>query len=348
MAINESRREDEIISPIMAGSAAELIQQGAIVMRVENDSLMAAAIARPRRLQDVLRRALEELELDPEEAHNARYSLPFKNRGEGGDEITRVEGLSINAAMNLARCFGNCSCTARILNEDAEGINLAGIFIDMETGFRIERPARASKRFRLRTGKVITLGPDRMRMALQAEASKGLRNAVLAGLPSGLKSAYERKAILVASGGDPDAKADEETLTKVLAGFAKRWSLTTEQIEVYLGRMHNEDETVPMKAAEWRGRHIADLRALFTSLRDGQIKIEDVLGVPDKDPDERVVVRPDSLTSEKIIAGTTTGRDDAPAGSTAPTREEQQAKDAAIHVPAPVTDDPKTLTLGNF
>ena len=339
-----SLREADIDQIVSGNSAAELIQQGAIVMRIENDSLMAAALIRPRKLHDVLRRALEELELDPEEAHNARYSLPFKNRGEGGDEVTRVEGLSINAAMNLARCFGNCSCTARILNEDATGINLAGVFIDFETGFRIERPARASKLFRMRTGKIITLGPDRLRMALQAEASKGLRNAVLAGLPSGLKSAYERKAILVASGGDPDAKADEETQRKVLAGFAKRWQLSPEQIEVYLGRMHNEDETVPLKVEEWKGRHIADLRALFTALRDGQIKIEDVLGVPDKDP-ERVVVTPDSLTPEKIVNGTTTGRDDAPAGSTAPTREEARAGDKGRDAPAARTAE---LDLGKF
>lgn len=323
-------READIVSGFGgATSAAELVQQGAIVMRIENDSLMAAAIARPRSLKNVLAHALEELELDPEEAHNARYSLPFKNRGEGGDEVTRVEGLSINAAMNLARCFGNCSCTARILNEDAEGINLAGIFIDLETGFRVERPARASKLFRMRNGKVILLGPDRMRMALQAEASKGLRNAVLAGLPSGLKSAYERKAILVASGGDPDARADEETLKKVLAGFAKRWQLSAEQLEVYLGRMHNEDETVALKREEWKGRHIADLRALFTALRDGQVKIEDVLGAQDKAPEGNGGPPAGEAARQTLEGATVTASNDAPSGSNAPTKAEADARQQA-------------------
>ena len=254
---------------------AEMVAHGAIAIRVQNDSMLSAALARPRSIKDVIRRAVEELEADPDEAQAARYSLPFADRRrDEGESIARVEGLSINAAMALARNWGNCSVGANVLNQDAEGYDLEGYFIDLETNFRVSRPFRVSRFLKTRKHGIVTLDPQRMVMALQAGASKALRNAALAGLPPALKNRYERRAIEIAAGGDPEAKADEKTAAKVVDRFRVKYEIQLDKLEAYLGREADMDG--PLPRADWKGRHVADLTALGTSIRDGQVKIEDV------------------------------------------------------------------------
>lgn len=301
--------------PIGDMTTSEMLQSGAILMRIENDAMLAASLARPRDLRRVLANALAELELDPEEAHSARYSITYAKRGEGrrddeSEDVERVEGLSIRAAETLTRNFGNCSVSARLTGEDKEGFTVSGCFVDLETNYRVEKFYRVSKFMRLRNGRVISLNPQRMIMALQAGASKAQRNSSLAGLPTGLKSAYERKAISVAAGGDPDAKADEKTVARILEQFKKRWGLEPAQLEAALGRREHDDDT-PLPREEWRGRHVADLRALWTALRDKQVTVEEVFGVGEAKAE-------DIKTPDTLVRATVTARDDAPVGSNAP------------------------------
>jgi len=252
-----------------AQGVVELVKSGEVLMRVENDSMLSAAIQRPRKEEEIVKAALRELDIMPEEAGTAYYSIPFKDRAQDGSvRIVKVEGPSIKAAMSLSRRWGNCSVSARMLNEDETGFDLEGVFIDLESNFRVARPQRVSKTFRRRGGDVVWLTPDRMVMAIQAGASKGMRGAVLAGLPAYLVNAYYKKARQIA-GGNLEAKADAKIVKAVLEAF-DRFKATQADLEKYTAK--------PL--ADWTGSEVADLRGLWNAIQDGQTTAEEVFGKP--------------------------------------------------------------------
>jgi hypothetical protein len=271
--------------------AAELVRQGSALMRVENESMLLVATQRPRDEAKVLKAAIAELELVPEEASKAYYSIPFRDKVPGTRQvrITKVEGPSIKAAMALARRWGNCSATARVLNEDVDGYDIEGVFIDFETNFRISRPFRVSKLLKLRGGRVVTLDPRRAVQAIQAGASKAIRNAILAGLPAYLVNGYDKKARQIV-GGDLDKKAAPTTVQSAVKAFAK-WAVTQEQLEQY----------VELKAADWTGTTIAELRGLYNAILDEQTSVEEVFGVEsDEAPTTEKAIAAPPLTVERV------------------------------------------------
>ena len=279
----------------MSGGEA-LVAQGAQLMRIENDSMMSVAIQRPRNEATVLKSALAELELVPEEAIKAFYSIPYKEtQFDGSVRTVKVEGLSINTAMALIRRWGNCSITARLLNEDRDGWDLEGVAIDLETNYRIVRPFRVSKWQRRRGGKVELLPPDRQLMVIQAGASKAIRNATLALLPAYLKGAYERKAREIVAG-KLDAKADKKTVDAVVRAF-KKLGVTPEQLVRQTGE--------PL--AEWTGDVVADLRGLWNAINDGQTTLEESFPRTTDIQDKGAA----TLTPESLLGGTVSGKDDA-------------------------------------
>lgn len=260
---------------VMNGNAGEqLVAQGAALMRIENDSMMQVAVTRPRDEALVVKRALQELDLAPENAAAAYYSIPYRERQmDGSYRVSKVEGPSIKAAMSLARRWGNCTVASRIMNEDDNGWDLEGVFLDYETNFRVCRPFRVSKVQKKRSGGTYRLDPQRELMALQAGASKAIRNATLAGLPDYLVAAHNKKAREIV-GGKLDEKADEKQLAAVTRAFRKL-DVTTEQLEQYT--------KLPM--ADWTGAEIADLRGLYNAIQDGQVTMAAALAdVTETDP----------------------------------------------------------------
>ena len=256
-------QEDGVSS---GGGAFALVQAGEMVMRIENDSLMQVAIQRPRDEQKVLDGALKELELVPEEAASAYYAIPFKTP-DGQQQI--VEGPSIKAAMALARRWGNCSAAARVLSEDATGINVEGVFIDFESSFRVLRPHLVSRFLKRRSGQIMELTPDRLQMATQAGASKALRNAILAGLPAYLVNTYFKKAKTIVAGGKLDERATSAEVDKAIRAFIP-YNVTAEQLE----------KNLELPRTQWTREHIATLRGLYTALKDGQTTVEEAFGAP--------------------------------------------------------------------
>jgi len=257
----------------MQGSEAlEIVSSGAALVRIENDTMLQVAMQRPRDEKKVLDGALAELDLVPEDAEVAYYSLPYKERRQGGGfRIAKVEGPSIKAAMALARRWGNCSTTARITDDTDEAVVLDGVFLDLETNFRSSRPFRVAKTFKLRNGKVIPLQERRLDNAVQAGASKAMRNAIVGGLPAYLVNKYVAKAQFLTVG-DLKKPAEPEKIEAVKKAFA-RYRVTEAQLEKY----------VDAPVADWKGREIADLRGLYNGLKDEQITVEEAFGQLDDD-----------------------------------------------------------------
>lgn len=254
---------------VMAGTAGEqLVAQGAKLMRMENDSMAAVAVQRPRDESEVIKKAIRELDIAPENAKAAYYSIPYKERQvDGSYKVVKVEGPSIKAAMSLARRWGNCTVASRLMNEDESGWDLEGVFVDFETNFRVSRPFRVSKVAKKRGGGTYRLDPQRELMALQAGASKAIRNATLAGLPDYLVSAYNNRAREIV-GGKLDQKATPETVAAVMRTFSKI-DVTQEQLERY----------TKLSVDLWTGNEIADLRGLWNAIQDGQVTAEEAFAV---------------------------------------------------------------------
>ena len=78
---------------VMNDTPVDLVRQGERLMRIENDTMLQIAVQRPRKEQEVTKAALQELELNPEQAKSAYYSIPYKERipGQPGQfKITKV------------------------------------------------------------------------------------------------------------------------------------------------------------------------------------------------------------------------------------------------------------------
>lgn len=298
--------ESEIVGNAGMGSdASALVARGATLMRVENDAMLAVAIQRPRDEKKVLKGAIEELHMVPEEAKRAYYSIPYKERQpDGSMKLVPVEGPSIKAAMALARRWGNCSVTARTLSEDAVGADLAGIFLDFETNFRVERPFRATRLMKKRNGGTWTLNPQQWIAHLQATASKASRTATLNGLPAYLVAQYLKHARIIAAG-DPDSKADPKKVAAVLRGF-ERYKVTQDMLEKY----------VDAPIAEWMGDHLATLIGLGNAIADKQLTVEEAFDLPEADGSTSTPAGPASatngITADAVANGTATATNNTP------------------------------------
>jgi hypothetical protein len=245
---------------------AQLLTQGMAITRVENEALLRIAAERPRNEAKILKDALNELSLVPEQAAKAYYSIPYKETlPDRTVRTVMVEGPSIKEAMALARRWGNCTAGVRIMDEDPEGWNLEGVFLDAETNFRIARPFRQSKFYKAR-GRFVQAGADRQMMLFQAGVSKAVRNVILQGLPPYLVNAYYQKAKAIV-GGKLDAPADQVALQGVLVSFGKL-GIAQEVLERQLDK----------NAQEWTGSDIATLRGLFNAIQDGQVTIDEAFG----------------------------------------------------------------------
>jgi len=304
----EAFAEAELVTPMsgagMSGAAA-LVAQGATLMRVENDAMLAVAIQRPRDQKRIMKAAIDELQTYPDEAKKAYYSIPYREKQPDGKyKLVPIEGPSVKASNALARLWGNCSVTSRSLGEDATGADLAGIFVDFETNFRMERPFRATKIKKMRRGGTYTLNPQQWIAELQAAASKAQRNATINGLPAGLIGSYMKQARILAAG-DPEAKADPKKVTSTLRAF-ERFKVTQDMLEKYVGK----------PIAEWMGDNLATLIGLGNALADEQLTVAEAFDLTEEEKPAGPATA-NGVTAESILAGTATGKDGASPGKPA-------------------------------
>src|SRR5260221_3988647 len=257
---------------------------------MEADASVARQQAKqfPRDERKILKDSLAELELVPETAEKAYYSIPFVD-GKAG-KTTLVQGLSIGSALGLARRWGNCASTVRCLNEDPGGWDLEGGFIDFENNFHCGRPIRGSKLLKTKTGQVYTLDERRASMAFGAHASKAQRNAVLAALPNYLKEAYFAKARQIV-GGAPDAPAEAKKVEACLKAFG-RFNVTEPMLVTYLG----------VDKAKWTGEDVANLRGLWAAINDDNISVADAFQIkPEEAASQSAILTPESLGTTATV-----------------------------------------------
>ena len=309
----------------MQSDAGALVAQGATLMRIQNETMFAVSVQRPRNEDEAVKRALEDLDkLLPADAQKAFYSIPYRDHATG--RTVMVTGPSIDAAMGMVRRWGNASAGVLVLREDATGWDLEGYYIDLENPLRIGRPFRASKFYRPKGGKGPTILPhERQLQAFQSAVSKAMRNSVLEGLPKYFVRLFDQKARKLAAGGKEEGPVTAETRQSILAVFAK-WTITKAQLEQYAEK----------PVAKWTGEDAANLRGLWNAIQDGQITPEEAFAV-DLEPGAESAKLPLDELAAKMVPPVP-----APAPPVAPAAVQTEPVPAAPQAPAP---DPRRSEL---
>ena len=168
------------VEQVYTGNASDMIGQGATMMQTKSPYSTAVQVIRPRNLELVERRCLMEASIAGEEFY---YSWK-----QGGKII---EGLSVGAAMAIARNMGNNAIDVRV--EETPGAYMFyGAYIDLETGFNLCRALRQRKGQNL--GEKMKKDGRDEDVTFQIGQSKALRNVVLNAVPNWLAKKVITKA----------------------------------------------------------------------------------------------------------------------------------------------------------
>lgn len=173
-----------------------------------------------------------------------------------------ISGPSIRLAEELARCWGNMSYGTRELSRK-EGVSEMEAFAwDEETNVRSVQQFTVRHIRDTRSGGV-KLTEERDIYELTAnQAGRRLRARILAIIPHDIQQAAVDQCRKTVAGATDEPLSDRAR--KMVAAFAK-FGATAEQIEAKIG--HPIAQITP--------DDIADLTAIYTSLRDGQSKVGD-------------------------------------------------------------------------
>ena len=258
--------------PILAQEQSvgeKLIERGNTIIRLENTTQMSVAVQRPRNNEAVLKEALEVLELSPILCGAAIYNKPVGKDPDTG-KMRYAEGLSIRAAEELRRIYGNNSAGTAIIEDKGDEIVIGAVFLDMEKNTRYAAEKAVSKFFKARSGQIQQIPPDRLNdVVIPAHASKLLREVILRSLPAWLKSEFEAKARdLGTKGSLPKLRA------KMVESFAPL-GVTEKDILKHLGVTAVKDITK---------EDVALMRGIYNSIRDGDSVAEEHFGPKAADP----------------------------------------------------------------
>jgi hypothetical protein len=215
----------------------------------------AQKVAIKRQLPDVLR---DVQALGQAAGSDFYYRIPFKDRSGGEEKTTWVEGPSIDCAMATASRYGNCIVKAAVTSETQDAWTFTARFVDLETGFTVERA------FQQRKGQSSGM-KDKSRqldIVFQIGQSKAIRNVIVAAIPTVVNAAYAAAKDSVLS----RVERDPEKFRSWLTATAESMGIAVRRIERALATSY--DRWTPSQMA----RTYADLKAV----KDGMVQAEDL------------------------------------------------------------------------
>lgn len=237
--------EMEILPSLTGGEG--VVVSGQTLQKIQTQFATAVAIQRPRRRLEVIKACEEEATIAGDEFY---YSWTVKSKE--GPKL--VEGLSVQAALAAARNWGNCAVPCSV-EENLNTYVFTATFVDLETGFNLQRAFRQKKSLNIGT-KYDERAED---IVFQIGQSKAIRNVILNALPSWLTTKMLAKAkenVIEKINKMGIAVAREKTV----AFFAK-YDITPDRIESKLGGK---------KYAAWDAEDLALLQGAMQTLLTGQ------------------------------------------------------------------------------
>lgn len=229
----------------------------------------AMQIIKPRNLRTVTQKVLEEASIAGDEFY---YS--WRQKG------AAIEGLTVSASMAIARNLGNCAIPVEV-EETKDTYIFKATFIDLETGFNLQRTFRQRKSQNV--GEKLKKDGRDEDLVFQIGQSKAIRNVVLASIPSWLaKKAMEKAKENVAG---KIAQLGKERAKEMLERKAKALEIDFARIEANFG-----------KSASWDTEKLIMISGALKSVEDGHASIEEAFPSKGVDPLERSLQKPKAKT----------------------------------------------------
>ena len=245
----------------LGATAGAIVTQGHALQQVRTEYFTAVRVEIPRNMKEVTRRVLDEASLAGE---LCLYGWDVWDKG----TKKRIEGLSIQSAMILARNFGNCIVDISDIVDRVDCWEIKAVFVDLEMGVSISRPyrkARATKN----TAKMRQNDPERAAdIEYQTGVSKAERNVTLHAMPIWLRDDMITAARDGALG-KVDAAIGKDGIQKVremIANALKKFGVSMEKME----------DTLDVKMADWSKQDIFTLRTNLQTLKDGMASVDTV------------------------------------------------------------------------
>lgn len=241
----------------------EVMPQGALeaITRGEIDVQIATAHKFPRSMQQFKKRAMDMALLDEETAASCIYSRPVgkkKNEQTGAWEQQFAEGLSIRMAEIVGASYGNLRVGSMLVEQTERFVKARGFAHDLESNF-----AAASETVESTVKKDGTPYDERHRAVIAKVAlAKALRDATFKVVPRALCKPIELEARKLAVG---EGKSMEARRAAVVQWLTKL-GIELKRVWASLGVAGESDLT---------SDHLATLTGLRTSIKDGEVTIEE-------------------------------------------------------------------------
>lgn len=291
-----SDSDDVIDVPGQIGKAQQ-IPPNMMLLKMENESMMAAAVMRPRSPAKIVKQLQDLIDAFPASADDAVYSKPVgkvkriecaecnnvyevtanktsyqctkcgskKPPKSVGREIMKfAEGLSIRAAESVRSIFGytRLATTTEILENGCARIT--GVFVDYAAGNITSDERIVSNFYTSYQGQKIPIAEDRfLNLNVKAEKSKLRRDIILDSVPNEVKAAFidmcEKKLTAMVT--------PEKVEKEILPWFAER-GISREHLEKLIGR--------PL-ALGWTEDDRLRLKKIAAAIKNEEISVAELL-----------------------------------------------------------------------
>lgn len=250
-----SQREPQSLA-VGAIAEAEISQQIATAQRYPKHSTVA-------QIRSVRERVLALAKSSPEVSAECFYRLKRKGKDETGAKVDKIiTGPSVRFAELVASVWGNCRVGSRVIEENERFLTAQGVFHDLETNVAWNSEVRVRI-----AGKFGKYSDDMVAVAANSACSKAARNALFKGVPKAYWNDLHEEVMKHAIG---DAKSLAERRDKAVEHF-KKMGVS----EADLLRWLSNDQRKVATVREIDGEMVADLRALATSIKDGETTIDE-------------------------------------------------------------------------
>lgn len=277
-------------------AAAAQLPADLMLLKMENETIMAAARVQPRNVPAILRQLQEIIDVYPEAADEAIYVKPVGTElritcgGCGKEYVVPyipkdgvdcphcdahsiksqkkvkkfAEGLSIRAAESIRSIYGYNRLS--MTTEEVEGgkVKISGVFVDYATGSMTADSRIVSPFYTDRFKKIQRHPEDRfLNVLVKAEKAKLTRDLILNSVPNVLKAAFrdscEKKLASLIS--------EERIKSEILPWFASK-GLTQAALEAIIGRP---------AAMGWTEEDRSKLRQIASALKNEETTVAELL-----------------------------------------------------------------------
>lgn len=234
------------------------IPRDLVLLKMENESIMALAKSEPRDEERILATLVKQLSTYPSFARNAIYAKPV-----GDGKIAR--NLSIRAAEAIRVTYGynRVATSVSPLENDPDRFLVSATFIDYQTGAMWQDTSILSMWYVGRDKKAKKHPEDRFfSVVVPAEKSRRAREVILRSVPAGLKS-----------------ELFEHAEQKMLEGMTPE--KVDAAIELWRGRgvtLEMLQERLKKTRASWTQADALVMRQLWNAIDDGESTVEEIFG----------------------------------------------------------------------